>query len=108
MPNELFCSRFTDVWGKEVKNVAHVARTQLFAGEIVQKTCTMSKYTKQFRATAYKVGDMQEADRISFYIQGLKPEIRVMCAVDCFGKPWESLEKFCWRREASTLRTGVR
>ena len=93
MPNELFCSRFTDVWGKEVKNVAHVARTQLFAGEIVQKTCTMSKYTKQFRATAYKVGDMQEADRISFYIQGLKPEIRVMCAVDCFGKPWESLEK---------------
>ena len=35
MPNRLFCSRFTDVWDTEVRNVAHVARTQLFAGEIV-------------------------------------------------------------------------
>ena len=24
MPNELFCSRFTDVWGNEVRNMVHV------------------------------------------------------------------------------------
>ena len=79
MPNELFCSRFTDVWGKEVRNVAHVARTQLFVGEIVQKTCTVSEYTKQFRGTAYKVGDMQEADIILLHTRPLAGDQGHVC-----------------------------
>ena len=42
---------------------------------------------------AIRIADMQELDKIAFFIKGLKPEMAMLCAVDYDGKPWTSMEK---------------
>ena len=74
----------------QVRDSAHLARTQLFAGEVVQGTKTLEIYCREFRLAVAKTRDMQELDKIAFFIKGLKPEMAVLCAVDYDGKPWRS------------------
>ena len=93
MPNAEFEQRFISAWGMQVRDSAHLARTQLFAGEVVQGTKTLEIYCREFRLAVAKTRDMQELDKIAVFIKGLKPEMVVLCAVDYDGKPWTSMEK---------------
>jgi hypothetical protein len=90
---QTFISSFRLRFCREVMYKPQNAREKLMNGKVNQRpNQDVQSYHQYFRRITDQAVDMAEADKIAWFLQGMRPDLRTMCAVDAVGKPWQSLK----------------
>lgn len=88
-----FANDLVRAYDKTEFNPAHTARDKLYAGEAKQtSTESLHKYIARFKQITKDANDMSTVDKIWWFLHGMHPNLRSMCAVDQNGQAWENLQ----------------
>ena len=101
---DAFMDAFRERWGDLVRFRPLEVRQALLERKVVQrKQDSVSKYYAHFTSLVKQAKDMSMTDQITWFLDGLQPDLVAHCAVQPDGQPWTSLielAKFAHGEEA--------
>lgn len=87
-----FRAAFLKRFCPQVLHKPHHARELLMSGKVIQRhNQSVQTYHQYFLRIVDQATGMGELDQIAWFLHGLTPALRSMCAVDTMGAPWTSL-----------------
>jgi len=89
---QTFQNLFLERWGNMVRFKPHEARQAFLEKKVVQKrTDNLAKYYGQSMSMVKRAEDMSMTDHITWFIDGLHPDLIRTCAVQPNGQPWQNV-----------------